>query len=267
MSSLPPASASPPNEYADKLTIETPEQTAVEFPIAGVGSRFLAFALDTLIQLAASAVVGIGFVTYSAWIGFSGSSRSTIWVLSLVGLFFFALYFGYFAFFEAIWNGQTPGKRVARIRVIKETGRPINPPESLARNLMRLVDQLPAFYATGIVSVLLSRKSKRLGDFVAGTIVVHERSLQDIKPLWQAASGSTTFPYGSRNLSPEDFALIEAFLNRRDSLAPDVRYRMADQIVTRVRPQILLPPGGDALAGEKLLEALAQERRSSAGYL
>jgi uncharacterized RDD family membrane protein YckC len=234
-----------------------------------VGSRFLAFALDTLIQLAVSAVVGIGFATYSAWIGFSGSSRSTIWILSLVGLFFFALYFGYFAFFEAIWNGQTPGKRVTRIRVIKETGRPINPPESMARNLMRLVDQLPAFYATGIVSVLLSRKSKRLGDFVAGTIVVHERPLQDIKPLWQAASGSgsATFPYGARNLSTEDFAVIEAFLNRRDSLAPDVRYRMADQIVTRIRPQISFPPGGDALAGEKLLEALAQERRSSAGYL
>jgi uncharacterized RDD family membrane protein YckC len=231
-----------------------------------VGSRFLAFALDTLIQLAVSAVVGIGMVAYSAWIGFSGSSRSTIWVISLLGLFFFALYFGYFALFEAIWNGQTPGKRVARIRVIKETGRPINPPESLARNLMRLVDQLPAFYATGIVSMVLSRKSKRLGDFVAGTIVIHERSLQDIKPLWQAASGAATFSHGSRNLSPEDFALIEAFLNRRDSLAPDVRYRMADQIVTRIRPQISFAPG-DTLTGEKLLEALAQERRSSAGYL
>ena len=145
------------------------------------------------------------------------------------------LYYGYFALFEAIWIGQTPGKRVARIRVIKETGRPINAVESIARNMLRLVDQLPVLYAVGIVTVLLNRKSKRLGDFVAGTIVVHERSLQDIKPLWQAPSGAATFQYGSHSLSPEEFALIEAFLNRRDSLAPDVRYRMAEQIVIRIR--------------------------------
>lgn len=259
-------SAPPPRGYADKLTIETPEQTALEFPIAGVGSRFLALALDTVIQVVVSMIAGLVAGVGFAWGGLTTSSLPQLWALSLVGLFFFAVYYGYFALFEAIWNGQTPGKRVARIRVIKESGRPINAAESIARNMMRLVDQLPLFYAIAIVSVLLTRKSKRLGDLVAGTIVIHERPLQDIRPLWQAASGTSTFQYGSHNISPEEFALVEAFLNRRDSLAPDVRFRMADQIVTRVRSQIVLPPG-DTLAGEKLLEAIAKERRSSAGYL
>jgi uncharacterized RDD family membrane protein YckC len=266
MSSLPPTFTPPTSEYADKLTIETPEQTALEFPIAGVGSRFLALALDTLIQMAAllaiGLIAGIGFVKA----GIGDSSVSRLWALSLLGLFIFAVYYGYFALFEAIWIGQTPGKRVARIRVIKESGRPINAVESIARNMLRLVDQLPVLYAVGIVAVLLNRKNKRLGDFVAGTIVVHERSLEDIKPLWQASSSAATFQYGSHNLSPEEFALIEAFLNRRESLAPDVRYRMAEQIVTRIRTQIA-SPAGDTLSGEQLLEAIAKERRSSAGYL
>jgi uncharacterized RDD family membrane protein YckC len=238
----------------------------LEFPIAGVGSRFLALALDTLIQIAVFLVVGLVAGIGLAKGGVGDSSLSRIWALSLLGLFFFAVYYGYFALFEAIWIGQTPGKRVARIRVIKETGRPINAVESIARNILRLVDQLPVLYAVGIVTVLLNRKSKRLGDFVAGTIVVHERSLQDIKPLWQAASGAATFQYGSHSLSPEEFALIEAFLNRRDSLALDVRYKMAEQIVSRIRTQVATP-AGDSLTGEKLLEAIAKERRSSAGYL
>ncbi len=209
--------------------------------------------------------IGAGFVFYGG-AGALASSLPQLWAWSLVILVWFVTYYGYFALFEAIWIGQTPGKRVARIRVIKETGRPINAVESIARNMLRLVDQLPVLYAVGIVTVLLNRKSKRLGDFVAGTIVVHERSLQDIKPLWQAPSGAATFQYGSHSLSPEEFALIEAFLNRRDSLAPDVRYRMAEQIVIRIRPQIA-SPAGDTLTGERLLEAIAKERRSSAGYL
>jgi uncharacterized RDD family membrane protein YckC len=238
----------------------------VEFPIAGVGSRFLAFAFDTVIQLAVSVAVGIIISLTIAWEGIRSASRTGIWMVSLLFIFFFIVYFGYFALFEAIWNGQTPGKRVTRIRVIKESGRPISPPESLARNLMRLVDQLPIFYGVGIMSVLLSRRSKRLGDFVAGTIVVHERSLQDVRPLWQATAPARDVQPGSHNLSPEDLALIEAFLNRRESLPPDVRFRMANQIADRISAKLALPVES-SVTGEKLLEALAQERRSSAGYL
>ncbi|MFZ3215618.1 MAG: RDD family protein [Candidatus Acidiferrales bacterium] len=260
-----PSDTSPFSDpYSDKLTIETPEQTALEFPIAGVGSRFLAFGLDSMIQVLASLVVGIGLGLGPGWIRL-GSWLPRVWAVSIIVIFFFALYFGYFAFFEAIWNGQTPGKRLCGIRVIKETGRPITPVEAVARNLLRIVDQLPAFYGVGITSVLLSKQGKRLGDFVAGTIVVHERALQDVKPLWQPAQSAAPLHSGTQQISGEELALIEAFLNRRYELDPAVRFRMAEQILAKLKPRLTLP-AENPLAGEKLLEALAHERRSSAGY-
>jgi hypothetical protein len=167
--------------------------------------------------------------------------------------------------FEAMWNGQTPGRRMIRIRVIKEDGRPIRAIDSVGRNLLRVVDQLPFLYAVGISSVLLSSKSKRLGDFVAATMVVHERTLEDIKPVWQAALPTVALKLGSERLTPQDLALVESFLNRREALAADVRYNTAAQIVSRLRPKLQIP-ADISLRNEDLLEAIASERRSFARY-
>ena len=253
-------------DFSDKLTIETPEQTVVEFEVAGVGSRFLALAYDTLLQILAG--VGLLLILVVAGIAMPNSAKSGVWFLAFVVLAYFVLYFGYFAIFEVLWNGQTPGKRKEGLRVIKDSGRPITPAEAVGRNLMRIVDQLPALYAVGICSVLLSRQNKRLGDFVAGTIVVHEKSLLDAKPVWESAPASQAAPsttFGSQRLTPEEFALVEAFLNRRSSLPVDVRFSMAEQIARQIQPKLSLPPG-ESLNAEKLLEAIAFERRSSAGY-
>jgi len=261
-----PSQIPAPGDFRDKLTIETPEQTVLEFEIAGVGSRFLALAWDTLIQI----LIGIALVVCVAILGIAmpNSSNAGIWFVALIVLGFFVLYFGYFAIFEAIWNGQTPGKRKEGIRVIKDSGRPITPAESAARNLMRIVDGLPALYAVGICSALLSRQNKRLGDFVAGTIVVHEKALLDAKPVWQSAQAGQMPPtttYGSERLTLEEFTVIEVFLNRRSSLPSDVRFNMADQIARQIRPKLSIPTG-ELSYSEKLLEAVAQERRSSARY-
>ena len=261
-----PASNPLPGALADKLTIDTPEQTALEFAIAGIGSRFLALAVDTLIQIVTGLVVliGSGLLASSLPRFFA---RGSVWYVALLILFFFSLYFGYFAFFEDIWNGQTPGKRFIGIRVIKDSGRPLTPSESVARNLLRIVDQMPGFYAVGMVSVLLSRQNKRLGDFVAGTIVVHEKALEDLRPLWEAPQTAGAVRYGAAAMSAEEFALIETFLNRREALAPDVRYRLAEQIARQIKPKLTLTlPDGGLLSSEKLLEAVAYERRSAARY-
>jgi uncharacterized RDD family membrane protein YckC len=261
-----PSQIPAPGDFRDKLTIDTPEQTALEFEIAGVGSRFLAFAYDTLIQILIAIAVSV-CVALSG-IAIRGSSFAGLWFFALAVLSFFVLFFGYFAIFEAIWNGQTPGKRKEGIRVIKDSGRPITPTESVGRNLMRIVDQLPAFYAVGIISVLLNRQNKRLGDFVVGTIVVHEKALLDARPAWESTPTGQALPtttYGSERLTAEEFGVIEAFLNRRDSLPPDVRYNMADQIANRIRPKLSIPPGELAFS-EKLLEAIAHERRFTARY-
>jgi uncharacterized RDD family membrane protein YckC len=255
-----------PGDYRDKLTIETPEQTVLEFEVAGVGSRFLALAFDTLLQI----LIGIGLliIFLIAGAALPRAADTGIWFAAIILIAYFLLYFGYFALFEVLWNGQTPGKKKEGLRVIKDSGRPITPSEAIGRNLMRIVDQLPALYAIGICSVLLSRQNKRLGDFVTGTIVVHEKSLMDAKPVWESPPAGQTGPttsFGSERLTPEEFALVEAFLNRRSSLPADVRFTMADQIAKQIRPKLSVPPG-ELLYAEKLLEAVVQERRSSAGY-
>jgi len=265
MSSIPPSSAPYSEPYADKLTIETPEQTDLEFNIAGVGSRFLALALDTLIQIAATLIFVIGgSVIFRALLPFASGAT---WAFALLGVLLFVIFIGYFAIFESVWNGQTPGKRIIGVRVIKDTGRPITPSEAVARNLLRLVDQMPVFlYGVGIVSALISRQNKRLGDFVAGTIVVREQELRDFRPLWQAPASTSAVTYGAARLTAEEFSLIESFLNRRDALPPDVRYRMAEQIAMRIKPKLEVP-AAMMPSSEELLEAVAAERRSSAKYL
>src|SRR5215472_910485 len=170
--------------YTEKLTIETPEQTSLDFAIAGVGSRFLALALDTLIQMLVGFIVGLGGGMVVAALT-AAAPKSAIWGMAILVLFFFLLYFGYFAFFEIIWNGQTPGKRKAGIRVIKDSGRPLTVAESIGRNLLRIIDWLPGFYAIGIASALLTKENKRLGDLVAGSLVVRESAFSDLKPVWQ----------------------------------------------------------------------------------
>jgi len=253
--------------FVDKLTIETPEQTALDFAVAGIGSRFIAVSIDTMIQIAIGLVVGI-----AGGFGIAGLSkywpRSSVWGSAFLVLFFFVLYFGYFAIFEIIWNGQSPGKRWTKIRVIKDSGRPLTPAESIGRNLMRIVDWMPALYAVGVLSAIITKQNKRLGDLLVGSLVVRESSLADVRPAWQPTSDqalSTLAPLGVANLSAQDFALIDSFLNRRFDLDPSVRSRMADDILRRLKPQLTLP-AENALSTEKLLEALAHERRAGARF-
>jgi uncharacterized RDD family membrane protein YckC len=257
----------PLGSYTEKLTIETPEQTSLDFAIAGIGSRFLALAFDTLIQILVGFIAGVGGAIVIGALS-AALPKLAIWGFALVIIFYFLLYFGYFSFFEIIWNGQTPGKRKAGIRVIKDSGRPLTAAESIARNLMRIVDWLPGFYAIGIATALLTKENKRLGDLVAGSLVVRESSFSDLKPIWQTAQapgGSVAAPLGAANLTSEESALIDSFLTRRSELDYDVRVRMADQILLRLRPKLMLP-ADNALSTEEILENLAYERRATGGY-
>ena len=253
--------------FVDKLTIETPEQTALDFAVAGIGSRFIAISIDTLIQIAIALIVGI-----AGGFGIAGLAKyvpsSSMWGVAILVLFYFTLYFGYFAVFEIVWNGQTPGKRWTKIRVIKDSGRPLTPAETIGRNLMRIVDWMPSLYAVGILSAILTKRNKRLGDLLVGSLVVRESSLSEVRPAWQSAQDptfATLAPLGSVRLSVDDFALIDSFLNRRFDLDPNVRFRLADDIVHRLKPQLTLPTE-NMLSSEKLLEALAYERRATGRY-
>src|SRR5580658_6594024 len=174
---------------SDQLSIETPEMVAIEMPLAGIGSRFIALLVDYLIW-------GAGFLVLVFFIallmpGITLFSRiSAQWAVALIVFVVFLVNWGYFTLFEALWNGRTPGKRVARIRVIQRSGRSIGLLESMARNLVRYVDQIPFFYAVGVITMFATSQHQRLGDLAAGTLVVRDR--EEESPLW-GDSGTRTF--------------------------------------------------------------------------
>jgi uncharacterized RDD family membrane protein YckC len=271
MSLNPPNTGLPFESSADKLTIQTPEQTALDFAVAGIGSRFLAIAYDVLIQFLVGLAVGI-LGAIALGVVFAGAPRAGMWVGSFLLLFYFVLYFGYYAIFEIWWNGQTPGKRKVGIRVIKDDGRPLTPAESIGRNLMRIVDWLPFFYGVGVVCAFLTKGHKRLGDLVVGSLVVRETSLRELKPIWQTSSVSITAPVvigsrplGAERLSAAEFALIESFLSRRDSMDGGLRWRMADEVLRKVHDKLTIPTD-QTMSAEKILEALSYERRATGRY-
>ena len=244
----------------EKLTIDTPEQIALEFTLATVGSRFLAVGIDTLLQIAGFLVlVAIGAA--AQWLVSAGLPPGLrTWVIGGLLLVAFTIYYGYFAFFEALWDGQTPGKRIVGLRTITASGRPITPYEAILRNVIRVADQLPGIYAIGIVSIFLTERSQRLGDLAAGTVVVHEQ------PIGAHGFDATTQPergrHGAGRLTVEEIALVETFLRRRADLA-DVRELRAGQIAKRIRQRLKTEPTGD---DEAFLEQVAAEYRASGRY-
>jgi uncharacterized RDD family membrane protein YckC len=243
----------------EKLSIDTPEQVTLDFPLAGVGS-FLALAVDTLLQIATAMVVILGALALWRTLDFAGASAGP-WTAALVVLVLFFVYYGYFAAFEAAWRGQTPGKRLIGLRVISTSGRPIHVDEALIRNLLRIVDQLPAIYGVGILSVLVTTRNQRLGDLAAGTVVVHEYAVEE-----QAASDETRSsarPFGLR-LADEEAMLIEAFLKRRRELDVFVRERRASEIASHMRRRLAIDVSG--ISDEALLEALIAEHRTTGRY-
>jgi uncharacterized RDD family membrane protein YckC len=244
----------PPSE---KLTIDTPEHIALEFPLASAGSRFLAIAIDTLIQFGALAVLAI-FALLTTTV-FPSPART--WAMAILILGGFILYYGYFAVFEALWSGQTPGKRVIRLRVISTAGRPITFYDSLLRNLIRIVDQVPGFYAVGLVTLFFTERNQRLGDLAADTVVVAEQPIERRQAADPPRARAAT-RRGATRLSPEDLALIETFLTRRDDVPEHVRRQSAKALADRLRKQLNVA-ADDTTPDEALLEEAAAEARGA----
>src|SRR5215510_11334221 len=161
----------------DTLVIETPERVPLHFALASIGNRFIACAIDHTIQIIVLITMAIVFLIISnaADIG-ARLTNAPKWVIALLVIIQFIIINGYFAIFEWLWSGQTPGKRWLKLRVIREDGRPISFYEAMIRNLIRVIDfMVPPFYSVGLVSVFATSRDQRVGDLVAGTVVVRER--------------------------------------------------------------------------------------------
>ena len=251
----------------EKLNIDTPEPVALEFSLATVGSRFLALAVDTLIQIGCGLVLlaGVGVGAFAA--SFTPAQAGP-WFLAVAVLGLFIIYYAYFAVFESVWNGQTPGKRFIGLRVIHASGRPVSVFEAILRNVIRIADQLPGIYAIGIVSVFVTERSQRLGDLAAGTVVVHEtaaradaREFTADVPAPPPATASTQ--HGAIRLTAEEISVIELFFRRRGQLDVFGRERAARKIAERMRDRLGIL---DRMDHERLLEEIVEEYKSKGRY-
>jgi uncharacterized RDD family membrane protein YckC len=239
------------------VEVRTPESIAFNYELAGLGSRFLALVTDQTIQLAILAVIFVGIVLAlsRAPLQLGPHARNELAVslgLALLVGVVFAITFGYFIFFEAVWNGQTPGKKLLGLRVVRDGGYPIDFGASLIRNLIRVGEQLIGYYLLAAVSALISPENKRLGDFAAGTIVVRDAPMVAPPAVTQSRDGSTYAP--TAYLAGEERALIKRFLERRDSLAFDRRKTLAARLAARIRRRV--PEELARLEDEPLLERL-----------
>lgn len=233
---------------AQDYSLDTPEAVNVAYPIAGIGTRFLAALIDSAIWLVAQIVIVLG----SVFVFTRGGPGDTIGVILLLTLSFI-LFWGYYIVFETLWRGQTPGKRLMKVRVIKTSGYPIGFVEAVIRNLVRIVDFLPAYYGVGVLTMFISTQSRRLGDYAAGTIVVKERgpvSLRDLDVTAQRAQAPPVsmprlgeidpdeIQWNLRALTAEDLQIVNEYLERLPSLYPDAQRRLGETIAERTAQRI-----------------------------
>jgi uncharacterized RDD family membrane protein YckC len=259
----------------EHVSIETPEHIEFTFQLAGLGTRFIAVLIDHLIQgfiLGFALLVGLlsaGAVA-SLW------TEASLWVIFGLLLLLFVVFWGYFTYFETTSNGQTPGKRIAGIRVVRDDGTPITFFDAMIRNLVRLVDFLPAYYTIGVIAVFVSPQNKRLGDYAAGTIVVKERTTPMPAPATADADADAA-PVAARSpqlaaavravvgrLSPEELQVVERYVARKIQLNPPARASLARKIAAPLIRKLSID--GIAATDEEVLETIAEvaaQRRSA----
>ena len=249
-------------EKEETLIIETPERVPLEFALASIGNRFLAVAIDHFIQYFFLILV---VWIFSSMTGIGGGSGGTgfenvftempKWTIAIMILVVFLIFAGYFIFFEFFWNGQTPGKRLLKLRVIRDDGRPITLWEAIARNLLRIFDAVPGFvvpiYSIGLITIFASSRDQRVGDIFAGTVVIRERmdEAPTFTETFAGATGDSAFQRAQEKvefkaniaiLTESEIEVVEGFLRRRWDLTERQRlwmaWRVALPIMYKLKP-------------------------------
>ena len=245
--------------YEDRISIATPEGVDVQLTLAGVGSRFIAAVIDQVIQWSIMLAAMLGLALAGTSSGLDDSDDAGALAIAVFVAVVFLVQFVYDVLFETLASGRTPGKRWTGLRVVRADGAPIGFVTSAVRNLLRLVDGLPGMYAVGIVAILASSRNQRLGDMAAGTLVVRERRGGRAKsqPVPVPATWAQAPPpaWDVSAVTADELATVRRFLERRGTLTPDARARLANELALRLRPKVVGPPEGQA--PEAFLEELS----------
>jgi uncharacterized RDD family membrane protein YckC len=230
-------------EYEDRRTIATPEGVQLALPLAGLGTRFMATAIDLLLGFSVAAVLTIAGAFISPVATVILSSAALLGVLVV-----------YNVLFEVLGGGRTLGHRAAGLRVVTDGGAPVGLRASLIRNTIRLLE-LSLFYVPATVSILVTRNNQRLGDLAAGTLVVREVHAPRYEPPQPVVAPDRFASWDVTGLSDQEVTAVRTFLERRHTFAPGARAALAADLAARLRPRV---PGVRAgLHDEQFLEYLA----------
>ena len=248
-----------------QLEVETPDHVVLRYDLAGGGNRGFAALVDFVL----AALVFIGALYAFSLVTNTLPAAGPFF--GVLVLFTFTLAWSYFVLLEWLWQGQTVGKRLYGLRVIRDDGAPAGFVAVLIRNVIRIVDFLPVFYGVGLLMIIFTSRSQRLGDLAAGTYVVRAPrpqldyfSLRTVTPLKDGRSIET------RALTGEMQRLVREFVAREGHLAPSDRARVAKQIADRVRPYALGVDMTSSSASEnsddaEFLRAVARSLRATGG--
>lgn len=210
----------------DDYKIKTPEQVDIAYTVAGLGTRFLALAIDTLIQSAVLIVLIVSLQMISDWdLAYDFAPDFSEWYIAVMIIVVSLLIYGYPLLFELILKGRTPGKAALKLRVVRVDGRAADVAGIILRNLIRLIDFLPAFYTVGVISMFINKDSRRLGDLVAGTVVIVDKRKATLTTIMAEQSQKQNI-----SLSDREYAMVRDFLARKKRLTPEARGRLAAEI-------------------------------------
>ena len=291
--------ALPPNLLHEEYTIDTPENVTFGYGVAGIGSRFIGALIDTSLLALLLLLLNLAVWLLLGWLGEnapaaldaeSGGSAPD-WVagllIALYALVNFGLIWGYYLLFELLWNGQTPGKRLARTQVVQADGSPAGFTDIAIRNLVRIVDFLPFAYGLGLVVMFSNRRARRLGDFAADTLVIRRRetvkladlarTLPPTAPVETAgAAGAAGAGLRPGGLTPEQqarFPMLQRISAEDYRLACDVLARRAQggvdgPLLRRVAVALAArsgasAPAADALSTRQFLSDLIEAYRAN----
>lgn len=241
------------------IRISTPENVTIEYELAGPASRAGAVIIDTLIQSACIGGIALLRLLLSAFDRWPGTSLAG----ALLALAAFTVFWGYFVFFETVWNGQTPGKRALSLRTVREQGTPVDLTCAALRNLIRIIDFLPPPYIIGAVCVLVTARSQRLGDIAAGTVVVKERA--GIDSFWAGLSRDTfngpVERFRTKNIelvTRDEFEAAKRFCQRRHELNENLREQLAERIARPIMDRLGIEDTGPGSYSDLLCELYAR---------
>ncbi|MCS7030902.1 MAG: RDD family protein [Gloeomargarita sp. SKYG116] len=231
--------------------IVTPEYTELSFVLAGPGNRLYALVVDYLclgVALLLEAVLVYAILVSEILQNFADARGNwlgaLLWLAAISLLVAFVIYTGYFVWFETLWQGQTPGKKVAHIRVIREDGRPPGLQEATLRALLRPMDE---WFLIGAYLVMFGRREKRLGDWVAGTVVIQETPTPQPVTLPPAAMdvGQALSPI-AQQLLPDEWVVVRGYVQRCAQLRPQARRELAQALARQLQTRLdVLDDGTD----------------------